>query len=96
MPDEHELRDVDSGEVCIGGGDGRVELSEGDGRACVAGAFARTVEMRRVQLDDGDLEAGEAQWCRMDAREAELEHALGRFPEQLDDPRRRRGGLRRW
>lgn len=95
MPDEDDLRDGDSGQVGIGGRDDGVQLSDGDGRPCVARALARPIEMRGVGLDDGDLETDEAKRRRVDTGEAELEHALRRLPEQLDDPRCRRSGQRR-
>lgn len=95
MPDQHDPRDADSGQVGVGWGDDGVVVAVRNGRARVARALARTVEIGRVGLDDGDLEPGEAQRRRMDAGEAELEHVRRRLSEQLDDPRRRRGGKSR-
>ena len=43
-------------------------------------------------VDDDDLPTGELERPRVDAREAELEHAAGPVSEQLEDPRRRGGG----
>ena len=45
-----------------------------------------------IRLDDDDLPARELERARMDAREAELEHAPGSVSEQLEDPRRRARG----
>jgi hydroxymethylpyrimidine/phosphomethylpyrimidine kinase len=45
-----------------------------------------------VVADDDNLPAGELEHRRVNPREPELEHAPGRLPEQLDDPRSRGSG----
>src|SRR3954452_2702290 len=45
-----------------------------------------------IRLDDDDLPAGELQWPRVDAGEAELEHRSRAVSQELEDPRRRGGG----
>src|SRR5205823_383807 len=45
-----------------------------------------------IRLDDDDLPAGELQWPRVDAGEAELEHSSRPVSQELEDPWRRGGG----
>src|SRR2546421_5636642 len=45
-----------------------------------------------IRLDDDDLPAGELQWPRVDAGEAELEHPSRPVSQELEDPWRRGGG----
>ena len=47
---------------------------------------------RRIRLHDDHLPARELEQRRVNSREAELEHAAGSVPQQLEDPRRRCGG----
>ncbi|HSX22654.1 MAG TPA: hypothetical protein VLE97_07790 [Gaiellaceae bacterium] len=95
MPDDHNPRGVDRGDVRIRRRDDGIELLVRHGRTRVAGALTRAVELLGVGFDDRDLEAGQPQWRCVDAGEAELEHACRRLSEQLDDPRRCRSGQRR-
>lgn len=46
----------------------------------------------RIGVHHVDVPAGELERPRVDSGEAELEHAAGPVAEQLQDPRRRRGG----
>ena len=94
LPDEHRPARVDAGEVGARRRDDGVERPGGRPREHAARALARAVAVRRVGLDDDDVEAREAERRRVDAREAELEHAAGRLAEQLEDLRRRARGER--
>ena len=78
---------VDAGEIGAGRSDDRVEKSLGRIRDVVA-AFA----CPGIRIDDDYLPAGELEDSRMDAREAELEHAAGTVPQELEDLRRRGRG----
>ena len=46
----------------------------------------------RIRLHDDDLPAGELERPRVDAGEAELEHAAGPVSQELQDPRHRARG----
>src|SRR5207248_4613836 len=83
--------DLAGGEIGVARRDDGVEVSLGvigrlrSALPCLLGAD-------RIRLDDDDLPAGELEGSRVDAGEAELEHASRPVAEQLEDPRRRGGG----
>jgi hypothetical protein len=88
---EDYSRGVDPREVRAGKRDHGVEVSLGPlvdlrlALPCLLGA-------ERIRLHDDDVPAGELERTRVDAREAELEHAARPVSQQLEDLRRGRGG----
>ena len=90
-PDDENPRGVDPREVGLGRGYDGIETAFGtiDG---LCSSLSRPLGVGRIRLHDDDLPARELERARMDAREAELEHAPGSVSEQLEDPRRRARG----
>src|SRR6266550_3635554 len=91
--DDDRPRSLDPPEAGAGRCDDRVEAvfrAVDDLRS----ALACLLRADGVRLDDDDLPAGELQWPRVDAGEAELEHPSGPISQQLEDSRRRGGGQR--
>jgi hypothetical protein len=88
---EDDLFHRDSCEVGPARSHDRVEPSLGaldDPRAAFPGASG----LPGIPLHDDDVPAGELERPCVNAREAELEHAPGSVPQQLEDPRRRGSG----
>jgi hypothetical protein len=90
LDDQHPGR-VDAGEVGSTRGDDSVEASFG-ALEDVRSPFAGALSLGRVRLQDDDLPAGELERPRVDAGKPELEHATRAVSQQLEDPRRGRGG----
>src|SRR4249920_2699897 len=89
--DDKDARRVDACEIGAALGNHGIEPAVGaldDLRASLAGASG----LSGVALGDFDSPAGELEGVRVDAREAELQHAAGTIPEQLEDLRGSGGG----
>ena len=82
---------MDAAEIGVGRSDDRIELAAGAVGNCAGSGFGASAE-GRVRLHDDDVPARELERGRVDAGEAELEHAARPFSQELDDLRRGRGG----
>src|ERR1700704_4381642 len=89
LPDEHPLARRDSRDVGALRRDDRIEWFHRRRGEHVSSTLACAVAVRRVGLDDDDIEPGKPEQRGMNAREAELEHPRRRLSELLEDPWRR-------
>jgi hypothetical protein len=90
---EEDLHGIDTGEIRAGLRDDCIESPLGlldDTSSALPGLLGAG----GTRLEHEDLPAGELEWLRVDAGEAELQHATGPVPEQLEDLRGGSGGKR--
>jgi hypothetical protein len=89
--DYDRSRCVDGAEIGVCRSHDRVELTRCAVGNCAGSGLGASAE-GRIRLHDHDFPAGELERRRVDAGEAELEHAARPLSEQLDDLRRGGGG----
>jgi hypothetical protein len=89
---EDDFRGADPDDVGSERGDDRIEVPFRVRDDMCRSALPCLLGTARIRFGDDDLPAAQLERTRMDAREAELEHAAGTVSEQLEDARCGRGG----